>query len=37
MQALFKIVEDPHPPIPANFSDDVKGILVWMKNNMKEE
>ena len=28
MQALFKIVEDSNPPIPPNFSDEVKHFLV---------
>lgn len=28
MQALFKIVEDPHPPIPPTISDEVRNILV---------
>jgi hypothetical protein len=28
MQALFKIVEDSHPPIPANFTADSKSFLV---------
>jgi len=28
MQALFKIVEDPHPPIPSSFSEDVQNFLI---------
>lgn len=28
MQALFKIVEDAHPPIPSTFAEETKTFLV---------